>query len=78
MRGVPTDVLAEHHWCGDDIMDGFDLTRHEALVALWFEARHGQRIWRRRWRAWAASVEGSLARADAVDLSGVDLPPVRG
>jgi uncharacterized protein (DUF433 family) len=55
IKGVSTGVLADAYIGNgaDEVCDDYDLTRHELLVALWFEATHGDRP---GWRPWADKV----------------------
>lgn len=77
MRGISTEILADHHWLGDDVQDEFELTRYELLVALWFEATYGQPRYRKRWKAWARQVGGALWKVSELDVGAVELPATR-
>jgi len=77
MNGVSTEMIADLHWAQGEteILDDYDLTRHELLVALWFEATQGQPRFRRRWKAWGAYAAGVLWKASEVNPEVVELPP---
>lgn len=47
--------------------------RAELLLACWWMARYGTRIWRKRWGAWLKTVEGALWAGN----HDVALPPHR-
>jgi hypothetical protein len=76
MNGISTEVIAESHWLDDSPQDDFGLTRHELLVALWFEATQGQPRFRRRWREWGRTASQALWKSD-IDVDAVQLPPTR-
>lgn len=60
---LPVDSVAENVWAGDSVefvMEGYDITRADVLVACWYMGRYGSRTWQKRWRAWAESVEEEL------------------
>lgn len=78
MRGISTEMIADLFWLQgpDEVEDDYELSRHELLVALWFEARHGQLRHRKRWRAWVERVEPLLATR-ATDIAAVELPPTK-
>ncbi len=76
-RGTSTEVIADTYWLGDDVEAKYILTRHELLVVLWFEARHGQPRFRKRWRVWLEQVGPVLWNTSALDPSVVPLPPWR-
>jgi hypothetical protein len=76
MNGISTEAIAESHWLDDNPQDDFGLTRHELLVALWFEATQGQPRFRRRWREWGPVASQALWKSDS-DVESVPLPPTR-
>lgn len=82
MRRLPTEMLADMYWAHGETdllaADGYDLTRHELLVALWFEATQGAPRNRRRWKAWGAEVSGPLWSTSTLDPELVPLPPRAG
>lgn len=75
VAGVLTSVIAESHWLGEDIDRVFTLDRHQLLVALWYEAVHGD--YRHRWWAWAQGIHPYLAGWRAMDVRYLTLPPTR-
>ncbi len=77
MRGVATEFIADTYWIGDDPEDNYRLTRHELLVALWFEATQGQPRFRRRWHQWGVTASQALWRSE-MDPGSVELPPISG
>lgn len=77
MNGISTEAIADHYWCDDPVEADYNLSRHELLVALWFEAVHGQPRFRRRWKTWGKQVGQVLWDPSKVDVTAVDLPPVR-
>lgn len=77
LRGISTEVIAGHYWLDEDVETDYELTRHELLVVLWFEATRGQPRFRRRWKTWAAGVEGPLWSSSSLDPGAVPLPPTR-
>lgn len=77
LRGISTEVIADHYWLDEDVETDYELTRHELLVVLWFEATYGQPRYRRRWKAWGAQAGGMLWRSSSLDPDVVELPPTR-
>ncbi len=75
MCGISTETIADAYWAGDDVEDEYGLTRHELLVALWFEATQGQPRHRRRWKAWGEQAYRALWDTRELDPAGVELPP---
>lgn len=73
--GVQTSVIAEAHWAGEDIDHVFTLDRHQLLIALWYEAEHGD--YRCRWWTWAQRILPYLAGWRAMDVRYLPLPPTR-
>jgi hypothetical protein len=76
MNGISTEVIADLYWLGENVQDEYSLTRHELLVALWFEATQGQPRFRRRWREWGLVASQALWKSDS-DVDSVPLPPTR-
>ena len=65
---LPTEVIAELVSAGDDgqtIIDGYDITRTQVILACWYEARHGQR---RNWGDWLNDWEPAMWRGDFDDV----------
>jgi len=82
MKGISTEMVAGIYWehgTGDlEAPDGYAFSRHELLVALWYEGSQGQPRFRRRWRAWAEQVGPVLWKVSELDPGVVELPPTRG
>jgi len=53
-RRISTEQVADMYWHNgfDDLIDGYDLTEKQVVIAVWFEARYGTRMRRRRWKKW--------------------------
>jgi len=53
-RRISTEQVADMYWHNgfDDLIDGYDVTEREVVIAVWFEARYGTRMRRRRWKEW--------------------------
>jgi uncharacterized protein (DUF433 family) len=69
-----------------EILDAYELTRSDVLIACWFQAEHGSRTWRRRWKDWlAATWSRTGLQTDPAkdglgwwgDWSDVSLPPTK-
>lgn len=77
MRGVSTEFIADAYMVDGEhaVRDDYELTRHELLVALWFEATHGQPRFRKRWKAWVREADGVLWNTPALAPDAVPLPP---
>lgn len=73
LNGISTEAIADSYWVHDDPEDDYGLTRHELLVALWFEATQGQPRFRRRWKAWGIEASKALRKSD-IDVEAVALP----
>lgn len=76
LKGISTEAIADSYWVDDDPEDDYGLTRHELLVALWFEATQGQPRFRRRWKAWGIEASQALWKSD-IDAATVALPATR-
>jgi uncharacterized protein (DUF433 family) len=76
IKGISTDAIAGMYWAGENaetVCDDYGLTRHELLVALWFEGTHGERP---EWKSWADDVAyPQLAGWKQLDVEGMSLPP---
>ena len=73
---LPTDLIAYLYEIEGEsaVMDDYDLTHDEVMVACWFEARHGRSRKRRKaWRAWLDMHEDVLW--ESKDWSVVPFPP---
>jgi len=86
--GLPTlngtrltvESVADCVWDGWDLAklqtDGWpELRRSDVLVCCWYLGRHGSRTWRKRWGAWAKTVENRLWNACARDYEIAPWPP---
>lgn len=78
VRGSPTFAVAGAYWAGDSADDtaaDFGLTRHELLVAFWFEATHGD--YHAQWREWAEKVAYPRLAGwvKPLDADSLPLPP---
>lgn len=76
IKGVSTEAIAGMYWAGESaetVCDDYHLTRHEFLVALWFEGTHGERP---QWKVWAEKAYRQLAGWEPLDLE-MGLPPDR-
>jgi hypothetical protein len=76
MRGISTEMIADLFWLGEAVEDEYGLSRHELLVALWFEGTQGCPRFRRRWRVWGETASQLLWKSD-IDVGGVPLPSTR-
>ena len=59
----PVGVVAGAVWAGDpvdDVADEYGLSVPQVLVACWYMARYGSRVWHRRWGAWLRVNEAHL------------------
>ncbi len=85
---VSVEAVVGMVWAGeqvDVVADEYGLTRADVLVAAWFAGTYGlpgrrrqlaaTPLWRRRWGAWAESVQEDLWRASTVDYSAIPDPP---
>lgn len=50
---IPTRMLCEWWWAGRDPRFDWGMSREQVILAYWYEAIHGTKIWQRRWREWA-------------------------
>jgi hypothetical protein len=75
MCGISTATIAGAYWCAEDVEGEYGLSRHELLVALWFEATYGG--YRRQWTGWAKQVGPVLWNTLDLDPDAVELPPTR-
>lgn len=67
-------------WAGDAIdvvCDEYGLTRHQVLVACWYEGSQGQPRYRRRWKRWADDAHSMLGGwTKPFDVNAIPDPPV--
>ena len=76
--GQLTTKIADAHWWGEDIDRAFTLSRHALLVALWYEATHGD--YTTRWADWAHTVHpylSGLRHIEEAEYLLLTLPPVK-
>ena len=74
LRGIATDAIAGLYLAERDeaaVCEDYEITRHELLVALWFEGMHGSVEHRKALGGWAVAAYGALARGD---VDGVEAP----
>ncbi|MEU7617700.1 DUF433 domain-containing protein [Micromonospora rifamycinica] len=83
--GVTTEDVAGMVWAGepvDAVADEYHLTRHQVLLACWWEGTSGGR--RRQWREWADAAHPTLAgwaglagRTEPASIDTLPDPPPR-
>lgn len=78
MCSISTEVIADAHWSGEDVVVEYGLTRHELPVALWFETTYGQPRFRQRWGGRARQAGPILWNTVDLDPNLVELPPTSG
>lgn len=78
LQRISVEQMADYWWeTGDSLAHmqaNWDLTRGDLLVAWWFRAQYGGRVWKRRWGAWA---EASFDALWHLQFDG-PLPPRKG
>jgi uncharacterized protein (DUF433 family) len=61
---ITTNLIASVWWDGEYdlkyITSNWELDKGSVLVACYYEARYGSRIWRKRWKEWLKDNEGIL------------------
>lgn len=78
INGELTTKIADSHWWGTDIDRAFTLSRRQLLMALWYEATHGD--YTSRWADWAHTVHpylSGLRHIEEAEFSLLALPPVK-
>lgn len=78
IRGTSTEVVASAVMAGEDfaaVADEYGLTRHEVILACWYE---GSTTYRREWRSWTLAVAPALGGWKSFDPEAVDEPPAMG
>lgn len=74
-----TEDVAGMIWAGepvDVVCDEYELTRHQVLLACWFEATYGPPRRRRAWREWADQAHRTLGGwTKPFDLDAIPDPP---
>lgn len=73
LRGILTVDIADAHWLGFNAESQFQITRHDFLVACWYEGRYGD--YRLRWLNWAMYVAPALETPGATGC--IPVPPTR-
>jgi len=79
IRGLTTEGIAGMVRAGEPlaiVADEYDLTRHEVVLACWYEGTHG--AYRDVWRGWADAVAPGLGGHEPIDFDAVHEPPQRG
>lgn len=73
---IPTEAIADAHWQGFDLDQVFTLTRHQLLVALWFEATPYGHYYE-QWDDWAVNTAFPFLAGwrTGIDAWQVPLPP---
>lgn len=74
INGQQTDVIAELILLGRDGGEMLGLTKHEVIVACWYEAMHGVPMFRNQWAMWARYVQIELGRGE-LGLEDIPMPP---
>lgn len=84
-RRLGAEDMADRYWhFGDvyqfEILDSYELTRSELLIACWYTATYGSRTYRRRWNDWAQSIWAQTGMVEKPSgwwgpLDDVPLPP---
>ena len=77
MRGITTEAIADAYSVGEDVQADYGLSRHELLVAVWFEGTYGAPRFRGLWREWVRRVGPILWNSLDLDPEMVELPPMR-
>ncbi len=75
---LSVDLIADLWWGGSSavaIQRDYAITREQIVVACWYVARYGTRMWRRRWGRWETDVFQRLWNGR---YKGAPLPPRSG
>ena len=74
---LSTEMVADLYWQGgfSYLTIGYALTERQVVVAVWFEARYGTRMRRRRWKEWLDDNDDKLWSPDTYGKP--DVPPKR-
>lgn len=78
INGIATATIAEMYDAGgaDEVLNEYDITLHELLVALWYEGNHGRPKHRKLWRTWARKEAAiKLWNVTQIHNAGLQLPP---
>ena len=74
-HGLSCEQMADCYWAGwsiAEMLSNWDLSRPQLLVAWWYQAKYGGRVWKKRWGAWAEASFGALWKGD---YDAVENPP---
>lgn len=76
IRGISTEAIAGMVAAGEDpdvVCSEYGITRHELLLACWWEGSDG--VYRKKWRRWAEEVAyPALAGWKPFDVDAMPLP----
>lgn len=79
IKGISTEAITGMLMAGESpetVCYEYSLTRHELLVACWFEGTHGE--CRKKWGKWASEVAyPQLAGWEPLDVDAMPMPPTR-
>lgn len=78
IKGISTVAIAGTVMAGEDvgrIAHEYDLSRHEVLLACWFEGIHGD--YRKKWGRWAEAIQPKLGGWQPFDPATEPGPPDR-
>jgi uncharacterized protein (DUF433 family) len=76
IKGVSTEAIAGRVRAGEDfdaVALDFRLSRHEVILACWYEGTAG--VYRREWSAWTNAVGPALGGHRPLDVDAVGEPP---
>jgi len=83
VKGVSVDAIVGTLAAGESVayvMDDFDLTRADVLVAAWYTGLYGlperPRAWRQALRSWAREVGQTMWSAKECDYDAIPDPPI--
>lgn len=69
---LSVQAIAREVWASPDgvgfLCRFYPISREQALVACWYQARNGLPSWRKRWSAWADEHEGAMRAGHWVDV----------
>ncbi len=62
---IPAEMMARVWWNGEFTVEGIErhwpgMNRGAVLVACWYQARYGTRLWGKRWKEWLTVAAGEL------------------
>lgn len=79
IRGVSTEAIAGMVYAGEDfdtVAADYGLSRHEVILACWYEGSAGS--YRVEWRSWTLAVAPALGGWKPLDPAAVEEPPAKG